>query len=301
MKNCVKDLLKNMVIIVVAICLLAGCAGESVKMETGARQTPTTTITGQAASSMDVESGKVTLTPGVVISISVTPESSEVDEENPLATVTPVLPTIIPTNTPVQEATVTPTSVTASPTQMVATPTLKPVTATPTIKINTPTPKAVTPTPTSTLEPELIVVYEMLDLVNEARAAEGLKPYTWSTKLEEICKERIDEILYNYQIGADLHDGCRTAGEDIAITAVAERAFELWMNSEAHRSIIMSDATEERYLDPTWEVWETVTCYNKDGVKYYAGDTIPGYPMAMACVGYGEIWVLVTEHRPGYF
>lgn len=303
MKNCIKKISLQVVIIAGALYMLTGCISKPVEKEGRGRQTPTPTITGQSASGMNAEADRATPTSGAIISISVSPAPTYVEEEGmPSITIKPDTPSINPTNTPaLQEVTATPKPLTAIPTPKVATPTPRPVTATPTLKPNTPTPKHATPTSTPTLTPEIVVVYEMLDMVNEARAEEGLRPYTWSAKLEQICKERMTEILYNFQTGADPHDGCRTSGEDIAITAVAERAFELWMNSDAHRSIIMSEATEDTYLDPSWEIWERVTCYNRDGVEYYAGDTIPGYPMAMACVGYDGIWVLVTEHRAGYF
>ncbi len=300
MKNIIKRITKNVVTFVVVICMLTGCGGETVNNGVNKRQTPTPTNTGQIAGGKDAEAEKATLTPSNKPTLSPTSE----------VTVTPTPFAATPT----QEAT--------TPTQKAVTPTIKPVTVIPTIKINTPTPKSpsltsrpVTPTnkpvtlaptpkpvtPEPDITPELNVVFDMLEMVNEARAEEGLKPYAWSEKLEQICKERIDEILDNYDKGVDLHEGCRTAGENIAITTVAERAFALWMNSDAHRSIIMSDITEDEYLDPSWELWETVTCFNSDGIRYYAGDTIPGKEMVMACVEYDGIWILVTEHRPGYF
>lgn len=307
MKNYIKKPLTNVVTCMVVMCMLTGCAGETLENGVDERQTPTPTITGLVASGKDAEAKKATLTP------SNTPILSPVLE----VTVTPTPFDATPT-----QMAVTPTRMAVTPTQNVATPTMEPATATPTIKINTPTPKSPTPTsrpvtptkrpvtltptpkpvtPEPEITPEINVVYDMLEMVNEARTETGLKPYIWSDKLEQICKERIDEILDNYDKGVDLHEGCRTAGENIAITAMAWRAFELWMNSDAHRSIIMSDITEDKYLDPSWELWETTTCFNRDGIRYYAGDTIPGKEMAMACVEYDGIWILVTEHRPGYF
>ena len=84
--------------------------------------------------------------------------------------------------------------------------------------------------------------YAFLDLVNEARAAEGHAPLTWveSDAAEELtlqrCYELVSDFSHNRPKGA-------FAGEVIASGYTStQAAFNGWMNSPGHKRTLMSDS-----------------------------------------------------------
>lgn len=84
--------------------------------------------------------------------------------------------------------------------------------------------------------------YSFLDMVNEARVAEGHEPFTWGAKdsMEEFTLVRAAELVANFS-----HDRPKGsfAGEVIAMgQAYPQAAFEDWMNSPEHRRILMKDS-----------------------------------------------------------
>lgn len=85
--------------------------------------------------------------------------------------------------------------------------------------------------------------YAFLELVNEARVAEGHAPLTWisSDAAEEFSLVRANELVSNYS--HDRPEGS-FAGEVINHTTgnyTAQKVFDSWMNSPAHKAILMSD------------------------------------------------------------
>ncbi len=158
----------------------------------------------------------------------------------------------------------------------------------------TPAPVLPTNTPEPTPTPYGVLCKEMLTLVNEARAEEGLRPYTWGSDLEEIAKRRAVELIEEYENGT-IHDGVCTAGENVAKGYGADYVFGLWMNSTGHRALIMNPATEGYIVPEGVQVMA-------DGVLYTEGEYVPGTPRRMACAycriyGDSPFWVLVVEHR----
>lgn len=83
--------------------------------------------------------------------------------------------------------------------------------------------------------------YEFLDLVNEARAAEGHAPFTWisSDAAEEHTLQRCYELVSNFS--HDRPEG-KFASEVIARGySTVQDAFNGWMNSPDHKRALMSD------------------------------------------------------------
>ena len=96
------------------------------------------------------------------------------------------------------------------------------------------------------------LVYEFLDMVNEARAAEGHAPVTWTNldSMEEYTLLRAREltVVYSHERPGYSEDNpgemYNFLGENIAegFGGSAKRTFDAWMNSSGHRRAIMDDA-----------------------------------------------------------
>lgn len=97
---------------------------------------------------------------------------------------------------------------------------------------------------------EAKLVYEFLDMVNEARAAEGHAPVTWTNldSMEEYTLLRAQEltVVYSHERPGYSENNpgekYNFLGEIIAGNRTAEKTFEDWMNSPGHRRSIMEDA-----------------------------------------------------------
>ena len=88
------------------------------------------------------------------------------------------------------------------------------------------------------------LVYELLDMVNEVRVAEGHEPLTWiqTDSAEEHTLQRCWELVTNYS--HERPEG-KFAGEDIAYgQRTAAQGFNEWMESPAHKDTLMSDTIE---------------------------------------------------------
>lgn len=85
--------------------------------------------------------------------------------------------------------------------------------------------------------------YALLDLVNEARAAEGHEPLTWvsSDAAEEFTLIRANELVSNYS--HERPEGSFSGEVCAKGYAAVPQAFNGWMNSPAHRAILMGDNT----------------------------------------------------------
>lgn len=86
--------------------------------------------------------------------------------------------------------------------------------------------------------------YEFLDMVNEARVAEGHEPLTWvgSDASEEHTLQRCTELVSDF--GHERPKG-KFTNETIYDTAnnrTVEAVFDGWMNSPVHKEILMGDS-----------------------------------------------------------
>lgn len=114
--------------------------------------------------------------------------------------------------------------------------------------------------------------YAFLDMVNEARVAEGHEPLTWvgSDAAEEHTLQRCQELVTNFT--HERPQG-KFSGEVIAKgQSSAQQAFNDWMNSPGHKQTLMSDTYS--YLSAAraqncWIicVWTNV---NVDQVEYWS-------------------------------
>lgn len=102
---------------------------------------------------------------------------------------------------------------------------------------------------------EAKLVYEFLDMVNEARAAEGHAPVTWTNldSMEEYTLLRAQELTvvhsherpgYSEANPGEKYSflGEIIAGDDNNNSARITKVFDAWMNSPGHRRSIMEDA-----------------------------------------------------------
>lgn len=252
---------------------------------------PTVEITPDASIEPTVEvTPEATVTPEVTIEVSVEPTA---------------IPTMEPTKEPTKAVTKSPTATPTATKKVTATPTptKKPtatVTPTPTKKPTaTPTATPIPATPTPTPKPVAKLCKEMLTLTNEARAEEGLKPYSWGEDLEALALQRAEEAVEEYA-NDEPHAGAQ-GPENLAWSGHSniERIFTLWMNSSGHRAVIMAKSTEDFVVSEGEEFY-------RDGVVYKAGETVPGQPVRMAsayiCVeddsflGYCYYWVYVIDY-----
>lgn len=108
---------------------------------------------------------------------------------------------------------------------------------------------------------------EVLSLVNEQRAANGLAPLSWSGSLAKGAKTRATEIVVKWAHtrpdGSDFYDapGCEASyGENLAKGyGSASSAMDGWMNSSGHRANI---------LKPDYKTIG-VACYVCNGQYYW--------------------------------
>lgn len=140
------------------------------------------------------------------------------------------------------------------------------------------------------------LVYELLDLMNEAREKEGMSPYQWVTSdtAEEYTLLRAKELN-------TLFSHSRPCGEDSLVleniarmqipNASAQSVFTAWMNSKGHRdSILIGDSWHYRYA-----------CAARDGycwvvTFWYEPPQKEGYS-AGAIETMDEIWAPRNYHR----
>lgn len=300
-------------VMVVGVIILTGCASKNNSVS----NTPDTITTS-------VTDGTDAVSVPATGETSVPDSSVQTDQtvtENPTITDITISPsetelTDIPTETPL------PTDVTIEPTE---TPTPKPTATKVPTKVPTKAPtKKVTPTPTDIpydlLPPPTItpyerekvytVHYEILDLINTARAKEGLKPFTWNDDLNEIAKKRIDDVEQlvkeHPEIWDDadaMHSGMTKyidkngdriiKGEVLNFGSLsAEDAFNSWMRSTGHRNSLLANGTENVVVPEGSEIWALTSEY-PDGHYFQSGEVIPGLPCSISCVSDGYVWVLI--------
>lgn len=86
--------------------------------------------------------------------------------------------------------------------------------------------------------------YEFLDMVNEARVAEGHEPLTWvgSDASEEHTLQRCLELVSNFSHERPAGKFANETIYDTASNRTVETIFNGWMNSPAHKKILMGDS-----------------------------------------------------------
>ncbi len=160
------------------------------------------------------------------------------------------LPTAVPTATPTQAPSAEPTAVpTQEPT---ATPAQTP-SAEPTAEL------LATPSPTTAPAGERAMEQEVLKLVNQARAENGLNPLSWADDLADIARAHSADMIERGFFSHTNPDGqspfdriknngisYRAAAENIAYGQPdAEAVMNSWMNSAGHRANILNENLKE--------------------------------------------------------
>ncbi|MBN1892297.1 MAG: hypothetical protein JW780_05900 [Clostridiales bacterium] len=215
---------------------------------------PSATSQSKDCSPVTSESAKPTESSSESTGSSATTETPKTSPT--IASTSSSIPTKIPTPKPTATATPKPT---AKPT---ATVTPKP-SASPT---PTPTPTPIVVPTTGTYQPAM--ADQVITLVNEERAAEGLSALSSNSHLTSSADIRSPEIVVVWSHTRPDGSSCSTAvsglswsrfGENIAKGySTAESVMTGWMNSEGHRANI---------LDPDYTMIG-VSCYLYEG-KYY--------------------------------
>jgi len=122
------------------------------------------------------------------------------------------------------------------------------------------------PAPVVVYPPAGTVEYEVLVLVNNARAAEGLAPLSWSDGLAGAAAVRASEIAVVFDHTRPDGSSCYTVSdliwaENIACgQTTAAEVFNCWMNSPGHRANIMA---------PDYTTMGLALNANGDGVYNY--------------------------------
>ena len=115
------------------------------------------------------------------------------------------------------------------------------------------------------------LVYELLDMVNEARAEAGVAPFQWANvdAAEEMVLIRANELttLFSH----DRPNGGYAPGEVCTKGPTsASAAFSSWMNSTIHRNLLMS---------PDYEYITAARCGNRWVISVFSAlDDIVRYP-----------------------
>lgn len=118
------------------------------------------------------------------------------------------------------------------------------------------TPSTPTPNPdTSTVKPTTTEAQTILNLINNARKANGLAPLAIDATLNNVAQIKSNDMVANnyfshtsprYGSPFAMMQGFgvtyKTAGENIAGNPSLQGAFDAWMNSEGHRKNILSSA-----------------------------------------------------------
>ena len=187
----------------------------------------------------------------VIVPVTSTPAATAKPTATPAVTATPAA-TAKPTATPAVTATP------AATTKPTATPA---VTATPVVTAKPVETPVATEAPAATKKPELSsdadnLSYEkqVVELVNEQRAAYGLNPLTLSSKLSDVARLKSQDMHDNnyfshtsptygspFDMMKTFGISYRTAGENIAKGyATPQAVVTAWMNSEGHRANILN-------------------------------------------------------------
>ena len=110
------------------------------------------------------------------------------------------------------------------------------------------------------------LVYDFLDMVNEARVAEGHEPLEWisSDAAEEHTLQRCYELVSSF---SHERPKGKFAGEVIAMRYYsAESVFDAWMNSPGHKQTLMSDT--DQYMSAARAGYSWIICvWNDNGIE----------------------------------
>ena len=124
------------------------------------------------------------------------------------------------------------------------------------------------------------LVYEFLDMVNEARVAEGHAPVTWTDldSMEEYTLLRARELneLYSHERPGSQYGGFTKEVAAEGFGGNTERTFDGWMNSPGHRRTIMEDSN----------IFMCAAKCNKYWIITFGGSGAPGLLEGGALVDY---------------
>lgn len=224
------------------------------------------------------DSGKIagvpreTEDPEVAASQAVNPTAKPSVEEVVNPTGTPVVEEIVkstvkPTVCPTVKPTVTVAPTVKPTTKPTVKPTTKPTT-TPTVK---PTVKPTTTPDNNSGTTNSSYVDQVLNLINEERAKEGLSPLTTNSSLKKAAQQRAKEIVTNFSHNRpDGSSGVTVLkeysisysawGENIAYGQKTPAAvMNAWMNSSGHRANILSEKFGK----------VGIGCYEVNGTLYW--------------------------------
>ena len=99
---------------------------------------------------------------------------------------------------------------------------------------------------------------EALNIINQERAKRGLPAYAYCSKYESLALERAKEISKNFSHSGLDDRGLLNTGEIIAemnSSNTARGAVNAWMNSEVHRSAILSEVSNQMVVAQYGNYW----------------------------------------------
>ena len=82
----------------------------------------------------------------------------------------------------------------------------------------------------------ILVDDSLLGYVNADRTANGVGELTWSSELEEYCKNRLPVIVANYYAGIDVHTGWTELENAARGQRTASEVNQSWIDSEGHHT-----------------------------------------------------------------
>lgn len=109
-------------------------------------------------------------------------------------------------------------------------------------------------------------VQSMMNRFNQARAENGISPLRWDSSLQSAAMTRAQEITqkfsHNRPDGTSALDMPGVKGEILVAGASSESAaFNAWMNSTAHRNVILNDESGGVYVVRNGSYWVGLFSY----------------------------------------
>ena len=105
------------------------------------------------------------------------------------------------------------------------------------------------------------VSMEAFNIINEERAKRGLPKYSYCSRYESLALERAKEISQNFSHKGFYNRNLINTGEIIAemnTSNTARAAVNAWMNSEVHRSSILSESANQMVVAHYGNYWVAI-------------------------------------------
>ena len=102
---------------------------------------------------------------------------------------------------------------------------------------------------------------EAFNIINEERAKRGLPKYSYCSRYESLALERAKEISQNFSHKGFYNRNLINTGEIIAemnTSNTARAAVNAWMNSEVHRSSILSESANQMVVAHYGNYWVAI-------------------------------------------